>query len=227
MSPTEIVAINTAGGLTGGDALDLTIDVAAGARAIVTTPACEKIYRAADGEAAVTSIIRLAPGSALDWLPQPMILFDGARITRRLDVDMASDATLLAVEGVILGRTAMEEDVRSGTVRDTWRVHRDGRLIYGDAFRSEGDMRTALASGPTLASGRAFATVLHVAPDAASRVEAARALLDQCACETGASAWNGMLVVRFLGCDGQTLVSDLAAFLSAFRGQSLPRSWLC
>jgi urease accessory protein len=224
---TEVVAINTAGGLTGGDRLDLTVTLDPGTTAALTTPASEKIYRSAGGEAVVANTVTLAQGSRLDWLPQPMILFDGARTRRALAADIAEDATLLAVEGVILGRTAMHEDVRSGAIHDSWRIHRGGRLVYADAFRAAGDLRAALAGTATLGGARAFATLLYVAPNAEQRLDSARAGLRELAGHAGASAWNGTLVARFLAADGQALVSAVGAFLTAFRAAPLPRSWLC
>ena len=224
---SEIVAINTAGGLTGGDRLDLTVAAAEGAAVTLTTPACEKIYRSAGGEASVANTITAGANARVDWLPQPMILFDGARTRRSLVADVAGDASLLAVEGVILGRTAMAEDIRSGALRDSWRIRRDGILVFADAFRAEGDIRTALAGTATLAGARALATVVYVAQDAERRLDSARAALEFASGEAGASAWNGILVVRFLATDGQMLIADLGAFLAAFRGAPLPRSWLC
>ena len=210
-----MVAINTAGGLTGGDRFDLAVDVEEQAHAVVTTAACEKIYRAADGEAVVKSAVTIGSGARLEWLPQPMIMFDGARVRRSLSVDVAVGATLLAVEGVILGRTAMGEELRSARIHDGWRVRRAG------------DLRGDLAGQATLRGARAFATVLYVAPDAEEQLPAARTLLADCSGETGASTWAGQLAVRFLAADGQMLVSDLGRFLVAFRNAPLPRSWLC
>jgi urease accessory protein len=225
--PTEIVAINTAGGLTGGDSLDLTVTVEPDARVVVATPACEKIYRSAGGEATVNNTVTLGAGSALDWLPQPMILFGGARIRRRLDVDVAADATFLGVEGCILGRTAMAEVVRSGAIHDAWRLRRAGALVYADAFHASGDLHAASGSGATLGSACAFATVVYAAPDAEARLDAVREALAAASYETGASGWNGLLVARFLAPDGQALIADLTAFLTAFRAAPQPRSWLC
>jgi urease accessory protein len=227
VDPVEIVAINTAGGLTGGDLLDLTVVLDSGTAAVVTTPACDKIYRSADGDAVVVNTLRLGSESQLDWLPQPMIVFDGARIHRRLDFDMAVDATLLAVEGVILGRTAMAEEITSGAIHDAWRLRRGGKLVYADAFRATGDARASLSGRATLGGARAFGTLLYAAPDAEQRLDMARHVLAGLQAETGASAWNGILAVRFLAADGQALIADVSAFLSAFRGLSLPRSWLC
>ena len=43
---------------------------------------------------------------------------------------MRDAARLLAVEAVVLGRTAMGESVRQGRLRDRWRIRREGRLIF-------------------------------------------------------------------------------------------------
>src|SRR4029077_7476110 len=123
------------------------------------------------------SVVAVASHGRLDWLPQPMILFEGARVRRSLAVDLASGATLLAVEGVILGRTAMGEELRSVGVRDGWRVRRAGALIYADAFLADGNVREGLSGRAALAGARAFATALYVAPDAEQRLEEARAPL--------------------------------------------------
>ena len=48
--PPEAVLINTAGGLTGGDRFETEVRVGAGAHAVITTQASEKIYaRPPDG----------------------------------------------------------------------------------------------------------------------------------------------------------------------------------
>src|SRR5262245_47830527 len=83
--PLEAVMVNTSGGLTGGDRFETRIVVAPGARAVLTTQACEKIYRA-DGidPASVAAVIEVGETAMLAWLPQETILFDRARLTRRL-----------------------------------------------------------------------------------------------------------------------------------------------
>src|SRR5262249_13887618 len=58
----EAVLLNTAGGLTGGDRMQLEVRLGAGAEAMLTTAAAEKIYRARDGEAAITIALRLGIG---------------------------------------------------------------------------------------------------------------------------------------------------------------------
>ena len=60
-APPEAVLLNTAGGLTGGDRIDVDVTLGAGTEATVTTAAAEKIYRARDGEAEIGVTPR--PGS--------------------------------------------------------------------------------------------------------------------------------------------------------------------
>ena len=48
--PLEAVIVNTGGGLTGGDRFEAAISVEAEAKLLVTTQACEKIYRSSPEE---------------------------------------------------------------------------------------------------------------------------------------------------------------------------------
>jgi len=43
----------------------------------------------------------------------------------------------------------------------------------------------------------------------------------------GASAWNGLLVVRAIAREGRTLQGDIAPLLRALGGRPLPRVWHC
>ena len=130
-APPEAVVINTAGGLTGGDRFAVEVELGEGAAATVTTQACERIYRSTGEPAEVTSRLRVAAGGRLAWLPQETILFDGGRLSRGLEVDLAGDAELLCVESILLGRAAMGERVIQGLLHDRWRIRREGRLICG------------------------------------------------------------------------------------------------
>jgi urease accessory protein len=221
----EGVLINTGGGMTGGDRLSLDIALGEGAAATLTTQAAEKIYRAQGADVEIAIRLDLAAGARLDWLPQEQILFDRARLSRSLDVAMAGDATLTLVESTIFGRTAMGEALTQAAFRDRWRIRRDGRLVLAEDVRLDGDVAARLARPAVGAGARAIATLVHVAPDAEARLEALREILSNAASECGASAWNGLLVARFLHTDAAALRADLARILQAFRGARLPRSW--
>jgi urease accessory protein len=224
----EIVVMNTAGGLTGGDRFSVQLDLAADARAAAATQASEKIYRSAGGEARIENILRLGPGARLDWLPQETILFDRARLDRSLTVEMAEDATLLAAEAVVFGRTAMGETVSEGYVRDRWRVRRAGRLVFAEGTRVDGAIADALARKGTLSGARAMALVLYTAPDAEDRIDDVRRAFDEAPAEAGASVWDGLLAARIVAADGAALRATLIPALAALRdGRPLPKVWTC
>jgi urease accessory protein len=221
----EGVLINTAGGIACGDRFMVDVQAGPGAQLAVATPAAEKVYRS-DGATAEMSVrLTIASGADLAWLPQETILFDEARLRRRFEVDLESDARLLLFEPVVFGRTARGEEVRQGFFEDCWRIRRDGRLVYAETLRLEGSV-AALLDRPAIAGGaRALATLLYVAPDAEARLDQARSLLEASMGMAGASAWNGLLAVRFLARDGAELRRDAVAFLQGFRGCALPRVW--
>jgi urease accessory protein len=227
-APPEAVLLNVAGGLTGGDSMHVEVTIGTGAEATLTTAAAEKIYRARDGETSTIGVkLALGAGARLAWLPQSTIVFDGSRLDRRTGVDLAGDARFLAVETLIFGRQAMGEDVHHGACRDAWRIWRDGVLVFADTFRIGGAVAAALDRPATLAGARATAVLIYVATDAASRLEAVRAMLGEAASMIAASTWNGLLVVRGYARDGRTLQGDIAPLVRMLSGRALPRVWQC
>jgi urease accessory protein len=226
-APIEAILLNTAGGVTGGDELAYEVAVGAGGTALVTTQAAERIYRRAAGTAVIETALMVGAGGRLDWLPQETILFDRSWLRRRLTADVHQTGRLLAVEAIVLGRAAMGETVRDAACADVWRIRRNGRLVYADAIRLDGDATAIMAGQATGNGATAFATVLLVAPDALASLAAVRAALAGAAGEAGASSWNGMLVARLLAPTGQALRADLFRLIEALRGQPMPRVWNC
>ena len=195
-----------------------------GAALTLTTQACERVYRASSGTARVETRLSADAGARLHWLPQETILFDGGRLDRTLDVDLSGDAAFLAVEALVLGRVASGETVSAGSFTDSWRVRRDGRLIFADAARIGGDI-DAVAAGPaTLAGMKAVATVVLAAPGAEDGLADARAVLDPLP-TAGASAMPGLLTCRLVAPDDRALRACLVPLLNLLAGRALPRVW--
>jgi len=221
--PPTAVLINTAGGLTGGDRIAIEMTAGAGCRAMATGQACEKIYRARDGEARVRAEISVSAGARIDWIPQETILFDGARLARRLDAVLAPDATLLIVEAVVFGRTARGEEIRHGLFSDSWRIRRGGRLVFADEIRFDWPDAGLLGRPAVLGEGRAMATILLVAPEAERHLEKLRVIVDHFG---GASAWDGKLVARLAAPDSATLRQVLIPALALLlESATLPKNW--
>lgn len=222
----EGVFINTGGGMAGGDVMRLDVSLDAGAAATLTTQAAEKIYRAQADPTEIAVRLSLGPGARLDWLPQEQILFDRARLSRRLEADIAPGASLLVVESAVFGRTAMGERVGEGLFRDSWRVRRGAELVFAEEVRLDGPIAERLARAAIADGAHAMATCLLLAPGADARLEEARALLAGARGPCGASALPDMLVARFLGRDAKDMRADLARFVEGLRGAPVPRSWM-
>jgi urease accessory protein len=221
--PPLAVLLNTAGGLTGGDRIETAVEVGDLCRAMATSQACERIYRSLGPEAVVETRLTVGEGARLDWLPQETILFEGGRLKRRLEADLAPGATLLAVEAVIFGRAAMGERVATGCVHDRWRVRRGGKLIHADDLHMDWAIAGLLDNPATLGGAGAMATLLYVAEEPERLIEAVRTQIGDAG---GASAWNGKLVARIAAPDGQGLRRALTGALSAIlAGTSLPKLW--
>jgi len=218
----EAVFVNTAGGMTGGDRFSISLAVGEDAHLIAGTAAAEKIYRSTGADAEMALTLNVAAGGRLAWLPQETILFDRARLTRSIEIDLAENAALIMTEAVILGRAAMGEAMNNGLFSDRWRLRRSGRLIFAENARLDGAIAGKLARRAVTAGGIAIATVL-VAPGDETAIAPVRALVG--AGEIGISAWNGIAVARLVAHDGAALRHDLRAVLAAL-GQSVPRLWL-
>lgn len=221
----EAVVVNTAGGVVGGDRARLNFAAGAGAHVALTTQSAEKIYRTDGPAARIETKLTLEAGASVDWLPQETILFDQAALTRALEVDMAADARLLACESVVFGRLAMGETCARGALRDRWRVRRDGRLVFAEDVRLEPGP-TALLDRPAIGAGaRAIATMLLVAPDAQARLTDCRAVLEGAGCDGGASAFEGLCVVRLVSPSPDVLRATILALISRLVGRAAPRVW--
>lgn len=230
----EAVFLNTAGGVAAGDSLHYGIEVGEGATAQVTAQAAEKVYRSTGETARLHTAVTVGDGGSLEWLPQETILFDGSRLERGLDVSVAGEGRALLFDSLVFGRTHSGESLTHGLLVDRWRVRRDGRLLWTDCLRLDGDI-AGLQQRPALLGGaRATGTLLYLSPPDGDLLERAREALAGCALRCGATLLRpGLLLCRFLAGDGAALRAGVVRFLSAFRpalpglAPGLPRLWSC
>ena len=219
------VLVNTAGGIAGGDRLSVEVTLGEGAHLTLTTAAAEKVYRARDDGAELNISLKVADGARLAWLPQETILFDQARLSRRIDIDLSEGASLVLGEIVVFGRAAMGETMRRGSFVDRWRFRRGGSLVFAETIRLEGDVGAKLAQGAIAGGGVAVGTLLLVPgnEDLLARIREVSASFGG---EVGLSAWNGFAMVRFCAQDAARLRADMVAVLGRASAAPLPRLWL-
>jgi len=221
----EVVFLNTAGGLTGGDRLDYALEVEAGGAAVGTTQTAERAYLSRDGMARVETRLVVGANARLHWLPQEVILFEGAALDRRLRVEMAGDAEVVILETLVLGRAAMGERLAQIALTDRRDVIRDGRVAMVEAIRLGPDDLTR--SGVAGLSGAvALATLSLFAPNAGDRLARLRAVLPEGgAVRAAASAWDGRIVARFMAAEAWPLRVAVARAVQTLTEGPLPRVW--
>lgn len=234
--PPEAVLITTSGGLADGDRIDLTCEAEANTQVRVAAQAAEKIYRAR-GEipAKVAAHLSVGPGARLDWLPQETILFDGARLDRRLSTAVAPDAWLTMSDMIVFGRIARDEKFRRGLFADRWTLRQGnaeggGAPIWIDATRLEGS-RLALLDHRYGYDG-AEAAGLWIGQGSRASVDLRDALREALAgsgCRAGVTLLDGVIIVRLLGGAQAVRRTMIAAILAERRHAGLtadlPRVW--
>lgn len=223
-SALEGVLLNTAGGVVGGDRLEVGVQAGEGTSLVVTTQAAEKVYRSTGAAARAQIRLDVAAGARLAWVPQETILFDRSRLARTLEADVAADASLVLCEGIVFGRTAMGERVREGQLRDRWRLRHGGKLVFADALTIEGAVDERLGRRAIAAGAIGVATLVAVGADAEARLDGVRASLDRPDVEAGASVVAGVLRARVLARDGFALRGAVLAALAAL-GVTPPRAY--
>lgn len=215
--------LNTSGGLTGGDRFDNSAAAGEDSHLILTTQAAERAYRSVTGAARVSTRLQVARGGRLDWLPQELILFDGASLKRRLEVDIEEGGELVLVEPVVFGRRAMGETHLSGLFRDRITLRRNGAPIFWDRVELSGDITAQLAR-PAIARGMtALASAVYVGPRAEVLLEQVRAALPA----TGGASLLApdLLTIRILADDSFLLRRSLVPIIERLTDTALPKSW--
>ncbi len=218
----EAVTMNIGGGIAGGDSLSAQISLGPNARVSISSQSAERVYRALAAPSQITTRLTLAPGATLAHLPQETILFDAFSLNRTLEINIAEDATYLGVESLIFGRQAMGETIRAGALNDRITLRRDGKVLFQDITRLQGDIAAQLARKAVADGAMAVASLIYAAPDAQARLPALReVLLDHIA---GASFFEGKNFARLLAPSAISLRKCLVAALHAC-GAVLPKVW--
>ena len=138
-SPDGMAAVhlhNLSGGVLGGDRLDLTVEVDEGAAAQVTTTGATRIYRHRPTlpDARQTTRLQVAAEGLLEYLPDAIIPFAGARYDQRTQIELGEDAGLFYWEVVAPGRKAAGELFAYEQVRLDLDLHVTGEPVALERF---------------------------------------------------------------------------------------------
>lgn len=130
---------NVSGGIFGGDRLGLRARLECGAQAMITTSGATRVYRprAAAPEAVLECEFTLGRGAVLDYLPDPLIPFGGARLRQQTVFSLEAGAVLLCWEVIAPGRTAAGELFRYERMKLATEVRVCGKQILNDRLLFE------------------------------------------------------------------------------------------
>jgi urease accessory protein len=149
-TPCHVVMLHPPGGIAGGDALDIAVEVARGAHALITTPGAARWYKA-NGRVA-SQHVRLDVDGALEWLPQETIVYDAAEVRSSIDIRLGEGASMIGWEIVALGRRAAGERLARGVFTQTIRLRIADQLAWVERTRIGGS--DALLDSPIGLAGR-------------------------------------------------------------------------
>jgi urease accessory protein len=191
------VLVHPPGGLVGGDRLDVTLHVEAGAHALVTTPGATRFYRSTGAPALQHVDATVDAGGRLEWLPLEAIAYSGCRAENRLRFALAEGAEMIGCDLLALGLPAAGEPFARGEVLQ--HLELPGRWL--ERGRIAADDRRLLDGPLGFAGHRVLATLWFAAGtpiDAARRdalLEAARDSDTDATPMQGATAPNDHVVV--------------------------------
>ncbi len=119
----------------------------------------------------------------------------------------------------------MGETVRTGFLRDRWRIRCGGRLIFAETVRLDGDIAETLAARAVAGGAHVVSTLVAVRDNPQDRLDAVRAALEGAGCEAGASAWGRLIVVRALGRSSEIVRRMHERVIPVLSDAPLPRVW--
>jgi len=108
------VIIHPPGGLVGGDVLNMSLKVARGAHALVSTPGATRFYASDDAAARQQVRIELDAGARLEWLPLEAIAYPGCQAHNTVQATLGEGAEWLGWDVTALGLPAAEQPFDAG-----------------------------------------------------------------------------------------------------------------
>jgi len=229
----EAVLVNTGGGIAGGDRLECGVTAVAGASIAVTSQTAERVYRALDQPARILTKLRVGGGAKLAWLPHETIVFNWARFHRQTEVEILPGSELLALEWLVFGRAAHGEQMVGGEICESWRVKREGRLIWADTFRVSEEVFPHLNRKALLSNCKAIATLIYFGTQLDERLALMREISRSFNCRCGATLVADLIIVRLAAEQSWNLKLALRALLEQLGPEfgegpfRVPKMWSC
>lgn len=97
------VIVHPPGGVVGGDRLDIGVEVASGAHALISTPGATRFYASDTDEGAQHVNVVVHDGARLEWLPLETLVYPGSLARNHLHMTLEGNAQMIGWDLVGLG----------------------------------------------------------------------------------------------------------------------------
>lgn len=230
----HIYLLHPPGGLVGGDRLETQIRVRERASALITTPAAQKLYRSAGKESSQRTLLEVASGASLEWLPAETIVFDGALSQQRTRIDLAEGAACIAWDIGCLGRPASDLFFARGRFGQELEIWRAGQPLLIERSSLEGGsslLSERFGYGGFTVYGSLYAApyALDVAPALVKHLRAELSAVE--GAEFAITALGSLVCVRALGSSVEVVRHVLIRAwqelrpIAIHRAPHVPRIW--
>ncbi len=220
----ELVLINTAGGITCNDNIEINATIN-NSELSICTQAAEKIY-AGIGDPATVEININLNNSSLYWLPKELILFDKSKLRRKININLSGNSNLIFCETSIFGRKAMSEQIKNILFSDQWKINVNSCLKHFEAINMQGSMIDNYKNNYTFANKSALSTILifgEIIHKAEYELRKIIENIDNHYCEM--TKFDDKIIIRSLSNDNYDLKKTLNFIIKNIIHDKLPKSW--
>lgn len=135
----SIYLIHVGGGYVDGDQYLTKLVVEEEAELAVTTQSSTKVYKTPNKPVIQKTYIKLSRGSVLEYFPDPLIAYEGARFIQETDLHLEDDSCLFYSDIITPGWAKDGSYFRYDWIRSKLKVFKDDRLIVFDHTLFEPD----------------------------------------------------------------------------------------
>ena len=220
----ELVLINTAGGITCNDNIDIKSNIN-NSKLSICTQAAEKIYAGIGDPARVEININLN-NSTMYWLPKELILFDNSKLRRNININLSDNSNLIFCETTIFGRKAMSEKINNIFFSDQWKINVNSSLKHFEAINMQGSMIDNYKNNYTFDNQSSLSTIIifgEIIHQFESELRKILENIENHYCEM--TKFDDKIIIRCIANDNYDLKKTLNFIMKNIIHDKLPKSW--
>ena len=220
----ELVLINTAGGITCNDNIDINANIN-NSKLSICTQAAEKIYAGIGDPARVEININLN-NSTMYWLPKELILFDNSKLRRNININLSDNSNLIFCETSIFGRKAMSEKIKNISLSDQWKINVNSSLKHFEAINMQGSMIDNYKNNYTFDNQSSLSTIIIFGEIIHQFESELRKIIENIVNHyCGMTKFDDKIIIRCIANDNYDLKKTLNFIMKNIIHDKLPKSW--